>query len=294
MFWGSWNTSLHQLGYMIGKDVSVGYTVGWGCVTWLHYSCRQHSDPIAQHRDLVTAEEVSVVYIIRWGCVSWLQWDEVVSVGYTARWGCVSWLHSGMGLWQLVTLWDDVESVGYTVGWGCVSWLHSVMRLSFGYMMIAGSGSEGAAQWPYSTTKRSSGDCRRSAQLHHTAWHQHCMLVWRTLPPPPPPSLILHPFSHSPFPIYLPLPPPPLHGTHHPPFLCVSLFLITPISLSPPPPPPPSFSVLVFFSLPTPPPISLLVSPFIIAPTPSLAFLHLSSSPDNHIWLVCHRRALET
>ena len=65
MFWGSWNTSLHQLGYMIDKDVSVGYTVGWGCVSWLHYSCRQHSDPISQHRELVTAEEVSVVYIIR-------------------------------------------------------------------------------------------------------------------------------------------------------------------------------------------------------------------------------------
>ena len=28
MFLGRWNTSLHQLGYMIGKDVSVGYTVG--------------------------------------------------------------------------------------------------------------------------------------------------------------------------------------------------------------------------------------------------------------------------
>ena len=40
-----------------------------------------------------------------------------------------------MGLWQLVTLWDEVVSVGY-----------SVMRLSVGYMMIAGSGSEGAAQ----------------------------------------------------------------------------------------------------------------------------------------------------
>ena len=270
MFWGRWNTSLHQLGYMIGKDVSVGYTVGWGCVSWLHYSCRQHSDPIAQHGDLVTAEEVSVVYIIGWGCVSWLQrcWGCVsrlyskmrlcqLVTGYTMGWGCGSWLHCGMRLCQLVTQWDEVVSVGY-----------SVMRLSVGYMMIAGSGSEGAAQWPYSTTKRSSGDCRRSAQLHHTAWHQHCMLVWRTPPPPPlPQSLILHPFSHSPFPIYLPLPPPPWYPPPLPPFLVsVSLFLITPISLSPPPPPPFFFCVGLSF-IAHPSPISLLVSPFITDPT---------------------------
>lgn len=55
--------------------------------------------------------------------------------GYTMGWGCGSWLHCGMRLCQLVTQWDEVVSVGY-----------SVMRLSVGYMMIAGSGSEGAAQ----------------------------------------------------------------------------------------------------------------------------------------------------
>ena len=215
---------------MIGKDVSVGYTVGWGCVSWLHDSCRQHSDPIAQTwRSGDCRGSVCCLY---YG----MRLYQLVTVG----WGSVSRLYCKVRLCQLVTLWDEVVSVGYTVGWGWVSWLHSGMRLSVGYMMIAGSGSEGAAQWPYSTTKRSSGDCRRSAQLHHTAWHQHCMLVWRTLSfPPLSVSLSLHPF-------------------------CLSL--ISPLLISLPLPPP------------LPPPISLLVSPFIIAPPPppSLTFLSLS------------------
>ena len=180
-------------------------------------------------------------------CQEVIQQDEVVSVGYTMGWGCVSWLHCGMRLCQLVTLWNEVVSVGYTVGWGCVSWLHSVMRLSVGYMMIAGSGSEGAAQWSYSTTKRSSGDCRRSAQLHHTAWHQHCMLVWRTPRQPPvidpPPILSLTP--PSPF-IYLCHPPPPVPTTI-PHFSVLVCFSLPPFLCLSPPPPPNFFCVGPFF-----------------------------------------------
>ena len=219
MFLGRWNTSLHQLGYMIGKDVSVGYTVGWGCVSWLHYSCRQHSDPIAQHGDLVTAEEVSVVYIIGWGCVSWLQ----------RCWGCVSRLYSKMRLCQLVTLWDGAVAVGYTVGWGCVSWLHSGMRLC--QLVTVWWGCQLVTWWlqAVAVKERHSDPIAQQNGALATAEEVHSYITqlgistvcWSGGLPPPPPSHWSSTHSHTPPSPFIYLCHPPMVPTTTTPISCL-------------------------------------------------------------------------